>query len=179
MSNPTHKQRRSRTFRVEVLESRQLLSTAGIVSHPPAVVPLERVAHFSRTVEDVKYKGTFTGTGGFEMNSDTLISFTTTGTVENGGMQFPGPSTFSGTMVRVEEKAKIKYVHGDATLTDNMTHSRINIEFSSDLAKGKFKLEGKVIGGTGGTVTPKGGKFSAELSIGTEFVFSKLNIETK
>jgi hypothetical protein len=45
MSKPNHKQRRSRWFCAEALERRELLSTAGLVSRPPAAVaPLPRFA---------------------------------------------------------------------------------------------------------------------------------------
>ena len=83
MTGPNHKQRRSRTFRVEILESRRLMSTAGLVSRPAAVVaPLARPAVFASTAAaelGIDPKGSFEGK--VEPHS-TGISFKTKGTFD-------------------------------------------------------------------------------------------------
>ena len=62
MSHSNNQRRRNRTFRAEVLGSRALLSTAGVVSRPAAAAPLAPFARFSSSAGDPEYKGTMTGT---------------------------------------------------------------------------------------------------------------------
>jgi hypothetical protein len=170
MSNPNHKQRRSRTFRVEVLESRELLSTAGIVSRPAAAVaPLERFALSSgipavKTVRTIK--GSLTGTGDltYEVGrkSGTVSAMATGNETELGG----NATVFLHANFTVEKNGELKYkavqaafVNGDGQITSRVTwephgeHFQLKGTVESgtgrfEKAKGSFNAGGKLVPST-------------------------------
>src|SRR5262245_21797256 len=69
---------RNRTLRVEVLESRALLSTAGVVSRPAALVaPQAPLAHASRIAQDPEYTSKMMmGIGGLDTDTMQVRFFT-------------------------------------------------------------------------------------------------------
>jgi hypothetical protein len=119
MSHPNHERRRNRTFRVEVLESRALLSTAGAVSRPAAVVaPPAPFAQLSSIAGDPVLMGTAIK-GKLSSAKAGKVTFKVTGAI-SGGLGFNGEkATLAGEMNVAAKTAKdvIDYNNGSATLT--------------------------------------------------------------
>ncbi len=85
MSIPRHQQRRNRTLRVEVLESRELLSTAGPASR--TVAAIARMSHFvvfSGRSEATVIQGNLQGTGHLVGAAANQIQFSSGGFVTGG-----------------------------------------------------------------------------------------------
>jgi hypothetical protein len=183
MSVLNHQQVRSRTFRVEVLESRELLSTGGLVSHPAAAVaPLARAALFYRpfdafTTSTKLISGSLTGQAVVMpiTKAKGTASFRSSGSVI-------GTSTFDGSVsYSVDKSDTVKDTHGKATLADS-SGDAIHVSFAGSGQKtgANFSLtaNGSVKGGTKTYTGAKGtfffskgsfndltGAFSARLTI--------------
>jgi hypothetical protein len=149
MSHPNHQRRRNQTFRVEALESRALLSTAGVVSRPAAAVaPLARFAQFSNTAEDPKLTGTFAGT--ISHPEPHRYKFETVGTVVSSEPNSVAGQAFAGG----ESKMDVN-VHGNkghAILADPSGSSLLKVNFTVQHLNpetGKFTLKGDKIFSTG------------------------------
>jgi hypothetical protein len=155
MRNPTHKQRRSRTFRVEVLESRELLSTAGIVSRTAAAAaPLARVAQVSGIpAEKTVLEGSLKGTG---TASDGKANVTATGDVPQlGESTLSLKATYSGAAKSGEGN---EFKKGTATLTNGVSSVSVSFEWENH-PRYAFFLKGTAKGETGAFAKMKG-KFS-------------------
>jgi hypothetical protein len=121
---------------LESLESRQLLSAAGLPGHS--------VADVSRTVPAIHetLSGTLSGQGVVIPTSAShgTTAFTATG-------EIIGPSTFSGHLsYSLTKKGATKYTGGSATLTD----------YRGDQIKVAFTGSGSLAGGTDYTIFIKG-----------------------
>jgi hypothetical protein len=156
MSDPNHKPRRNRRFRVEILESRDLLSGIGVPSHGAAEVsPLARPAGKTFTVS-------LSGQGSLSPISSTRG--TLTGEASGTAPLF-GPVTAHSTASYAAQKhGAIKYTHGVATVTDSKGDV-INVTFTgSGHAKGttqfNYSVKGPVKGGVG-LFAGAAGKFTA------------------
>jgi hypothetical protein len=151
MSHPNHERRRNQTFRVELLESRALLSTAGVVSRPAAAIaPLARSAHFSSIAGDPKYMGKMKGE--FRVTPDE-IQFSTSGKVS--GTAFDGGhSTFNGIAVTgVKSNGKITYTKGAADLANHDQSNMLTSIFKVTVHKDHFTLDGVTGSGSGDFAT--------------------------
>lgn len=164
MIGPNHKLRRSQTFRVEILESRALMSTAGLASRPAAAfAPLARPAVFASTAAaelGIDPNGSFHGK--VEPHS-TGISIKTTGDFGDiGHTAFHGAANYT----KGATANAINFVNGKAILATENKHTDLTISFTGtgrvhdgDLLG--FSLSGTVTGGKykGKAVTT--GTFSA------------------
>ncbi len=156
MGNVDHKRLRSRRFRLELLESRELLSVIGLPDHPAAAIsPL------------AKPKGeTITGnlSGRATLHPTTFTQGTTTYTA-TGNTTVLGPTTLSGSVAYSTNKHfVITYTKGTATLTD-LSGDQIKVSYTGkghvlSPFESSFTVKGSVIGGTG-TFTKAVGKFNA------------------
>jgi hypothetical protein len=163
MSHPNHQRRRNRTFRVEVLESRQLLSTAGVVSRAgAAVAPLARSAHFSSIAGDPEYKGKMKGD--FTVTPDE-IQFSTSGKVSGTAFE-GGHSTFNGIAVTgVKASGKITYTKGGADLANHDQSNMLMAIFKVTVHKDHFTLDGVTGPGSGDFATAPQGKIKGKGAI--------------
>jgi hypothetical protein len=159
VSSLNHQRRRSRTFRVEVLESRALLSAAGVVSRAAAAVAsLARVAQVSGIplITKTNYHGTLTGT--FQSKSKEL-KFHTSGPLDGTPSGAPfwffknkGPEyhpSFTGKTEKKTVKSKVTFIGGTATLANFDDTDKINFTFTGEEGKHTFMLKGDIVSGTG------------------------------
>lgn len=172
MSDLNHKLRRSRRFRLELLESRELLSGVGLAARQAAEIsPLKAKTHEIIT-------GSLSGQG--SVVPITLLRGTTS-FHSSGTMTVLGPATLDGSVSYSANKLHIvKYASGVGTLAD-ASGDDINISYSGtgrDVGAGDFtfSVKGSVTGGTGiysgakGSLTGKGsldaetGVFSIQLT---------------
>ncbi|MFI5456228.1 MAG: hypothetical protein ACHRXM_12340 [Isosphaerales bacterium] len=156
MSNLNHKPRRSRTFRLELLESRELLSAVGLPGHHAAEVSL--LARAKREI----IKGSLSGQG--TVNPITSSQGTTTGD-GSGTTTVLGPATFqSSVSYSANKRHVLKYTNGTGTLAG--LSGTINASFSGSgrvvgVEDFTFSVKGLVTGGTG-TLTGAAGSFTAK-----------------
>jgi hypothetical protein len=150
MSHPNHQRRRNRTFRVEGLESRELLSAVGVPAHHVAeVAPLVR--------KDPKIKGkthgpvTNFGTGSGAINITATFS-------SGGKLEHLGKSTFDGTVTySINGTGKeVTFSTGTANLQADNSTDVIRVSFdgigkvtSKSKMESSFSWAGNVVGGTG------------------------------
>ncbi len=155
MGNLDHKRLRSRRFRLELLESRELLSVIGLPDHPAAAIaPL------------AKPKGeTITGTmsGGATLHPTSLTQGTTKFTA-TGNTTVLGSTTLSGSVAYSTNKQHvITYTKGTATLVGASGDITVSYTGSGKVVAAgdfTFSVKGSVTGGTG-TFAKAAGKFSA------------------
>jgi hypothetical protein len=153
MSHPNHQRRRKRAFRVEALESRALLSTAGVVFSRPAaaVAPLARSAQFSNIAADPEFRSEMKGT--FRIVHD-QFQFLSSGFVSGhvaGVLAFGNQSTFNGS-VGVGEMLRVgttKYTSGYATLTSNLGTNWLMFHVAAAVEGSNFRLDGRTVNGGG------------------------------
>jgi len=157
MSNHNHKVRRSRRFRLELLESRELLSAVGLPAHQLAdVSPLVK-AH-----KEV-IKGSLTGQG---MASPINTFQGTTSFSSSGTTTVLGSATFKGSVsYSANARHAIKYTMGVGTLAD-LSGDQINVTFAgsgrnTSMGDFTFSVQGPVSGGTG-TFAGAAGSFKAK-----------------
>ena len=168
----THKRqlRQKRTFRLELLESRELLSAVGLPRQSAAeIAPLAKSGH-------EVLKGTLTGKGVIRP----ITTFTGTSSFSSSGSVI-GPSSFDGSVsYTANKKLAIKYSHGTGTLA-NSGGDAINVSFTgSGHETGvvfSYSQKGKVTGGAGiyagakgsfaakGTLNGASGAFTITLTI--------------
>ena len=168
MSHPNPQRRSSRTFRVEALESRALLSTAGVVSRPAtAAAPGVRIAQVSSSAGDPEYGGVVTGTGGLP-EATKHIHFFTIGTITcttpsaPGGKAFDGgESKFNGKALTEMKNGKIKYIDGGGDIISPTGTNVLAVDFTGSEENNMFKWEGKVLGGVGAFKIGTKGTFAA------------------
>jgi hypothetical protein len=142
MSHPNHRRRPNRTFRVEALESRALLSTAGVICRPAAAIaPLERV---SPVAGDPKLTGDVVGK--LVSSGPNQVTFKTTGPVTGGHGFAGGKATFNGVMNARPGHGEIKYSNGSAKLTSGNGVYLYGIDdvIATEI-KGHLMLDGKVL----------------------------------
>jgi len=158
MSNLTHKVRQSRRFRLELLESRELLSAVGLPAHQVA-----DVSPLARTHREI-IKGSLSGHGSVipisTFQGTTFFSASGTATVL-------GSATFEGSVAYAANKHRaVKYTLGAGTLAD-LSGDQLTVSFSGSgrdtgAADFNFLMKGHVTGGTGtfagaaGSITAKG-----------------------
>jgi hypothetical protein len=187
MSHPNHQRRRNRTFRVEVLESRVLLSTAGVVSRPAAAVaPGARFAQVSSIAGDPKYEGVMTGTGGLP-EATKEVHFFTSGAISSKTTTGPGVDAFDGGASEFKggadtetmKNGKIKYKNGFADIISPDGTNMLTVKFTGLRQMDSFTLQGEVLLGQGVFKRAKG-TFSAEGAFipqqGTAVIMLKLNV---
>jgi len=167
MSNLSHKVPRSRKFRLELLESRELLSAAGLPAHQIA-----DVSPLARTHREI-IKGSLSGQ---ESVHPITISQGTASFRGSGTTTVLGSVTFNGSVsYSVNKHHALKYTNGVGTLAD-LSGDQIDVSFSGSgrqtgLADFTFSVKGPVTGGTGmlagaaGSFTGKGSFNSGALSI--------------
>ncbi len=142
VSDRSYKQRQGRKFRLELLESRALLSAGGVgANHGAEIVTLAR-----ETI-----KGSLSGTA-------TVVPFTlSTGTVtakSSGALPVVGNVTLnSSEHYSVNKHHAIKYSHGSGIFADS-SNDLIDVTFTgTGKMKGSsiftFTLKGPISGGTG------------------------------
>jgi hypothetical protein len=156
MSDLARKPCRSRTLRLEFLESRELLSTIPM--------PVDRTAEVSPMAKRARetITGPMSGTLHFVPTSTTAgtASFRATGS-----LTILGQSTLTGSdNYSISRKNKVKYSNGSITLSDT-SGDTITASFKGSgkaTATGidTFKVKGSVTGGTG-SYTGATGKDSA------------------
>jgi len=146
MSNLTHKVRRSRRFRLELLESRELLSAVGpLANHPVDVSPL--VKTHRETI-----KGSLSGQG--SVTPITMLQGMTT-FKSSGNTTVLGPATFDGSVsYSVNKRHAIKYTNGQGNLAGLSGSGAIDVSFSGSghavtVVDSTFSVKGHVTGGTG------------------------------
>jgi hypothetical protein len=164
MSHSNHQRRRSRTFRVEVLESRTLLSTAGVVSRPgAAVAPLARVAQFSKIGGDPKFEGQLKGT--FRVTEGGRFEFTASGYLS--GKPFGNLSEFAGTAHTGKTSGgKTTYTSGAGTITNQSGTNQLIVQsFKVTVHGTKFAISGTTGLGVGDLKGVKKGKIDGHGSI--------------
>src|SRR5262249_45338373 len=128
VSSLNHQRRRSRTFRVELLESRALLSAAGLVSRPAtAVASMARIAAFSSTATP---EFSTDPTGSFKGKvhpHSTGISIKTTGVFDGvADTVFHGAAKYT----QGATPDKIHFVKGKAVLVTPNKHTDLTIKFT-------------------------------------------------
>jgi hypothetical protein len=139
---------------VEVLEGRELLSTAGVVSRPAAAVaPLARFAQISSIAGDPEYSGTFSGTGP-DRSIPGIARWSTNGMVvsskanSRAGQAFTGVVQFNGAAnSRTQRDGTIIFTHGIAALINPLTKTKLDIGFKGSEIRNKIKLEGENLHG--------------------------------
>jgi hypothetical protein len=190
MSHPNHQHRRIRTFRVEVLESRALLSRAGLVSRPATpVAPLAQIMQRSGFPEvTYSYEGTFTGSFRYE---GLRLIFSTSGPLSGKPSGAPfwvfskGPEYYpllTGNTESNLEKSKVTFKDGRGALATYDDADKISVDFKGVEHKDTFKLDGKVVGGKGffpkakGTFSAGGSldRFNSTFTINFKIVLTKL-----
>ena len=145
MSDLNHKLRRSRRFRLELLESRELLSGVGLSAYQAAEVSA------LLSPRRATIKGSLSGHG--PVNPSTS-SQGTTHFSSSGTTTVLGSTTFEGSVSYSEKKSHaISYSKGVGTLAD-LSGDLIKISFSGsgrDAGAGDFtfSVKGPVSGGTG------------------------------
>jgi len=144
---------RSRAFRLELLESRELLSTVGNFERNIAEVSLA-IPALHQTIAG-SYSGSAIASPTSELGGTS--TFKTTGTAI-GASTFDGSDSYSANKHR-----DVKYTHGVATLAD-MSGDEINVTFAGkghETVSGEFtvSVKGKVTGGAG-TYAGTAGTFS-------------------
>jgi hypothetical protein len=196
MNHPNRARSRNRTFRVEVLESRALLSTAGVVSRPAAVVaPLASPAHFSSVVGDPEYSAKFGGSLSGSKKKTAEISLASSGMVSSNPATGPGSqifvggfSRFDGRVERTEAgKGEIKYMDGVADLIDPSGKDKLAVRFHGTSHTGNtFSWKGAFVSGTGqfkgasGNFSAFGSFTGAHGATGTTIEFSfKADVKLK
>jgi hypothetical protein len=187
MNHRNHQRRRDRTFRVEVLESRVLLNTAGFVSRPAAAVaPGVRFAQVSSITGDPKYEGVLTGTGGLpevtkQIHFFTIGAISSKTTTGLGVDAFDGgASEFKGVADTEKMKnGKIKYKDGFADIISPDGANMLTLKFTGLRQLDNFTLEGEVLVGKGVFKRAKG-TFAADGAFvpqqGTAVMTLKLNV---
>jgi len=165
MSRPKHDGRRSRAFRVEALESRALLSTAGVVPRPAAAfASLARSAHSPSIAADPRYVGRMEGVGGSD-HAAMRVDFSTTGPVTGISTDVHRQGAFAGGLSQFNGAARvqvsnsfghrtIKYRDGTATLISPGGQNKLFVSFTGTETRimnglEMFELEGRVTGGAG------------------------------
>jgi hypothetical protein len=157
MSQLNHQRRRNRTFRVEALESRALLSTAAVVARPAAAVaPLARFAP-SSIAGDPAYSATFEGTLiRSDRKKEVILTFSTVGTVSSNPTTGPGSqtfaggsSTFKGEVERFESKGTVKYINGTGDVISPSGTDELGIRFHGTKSTKTFSWTGHVFSGKG------------------------------
>ncbi len=153
MSSLNHKRRRSRSIRLELLESRELLSAVGLPAHQAAeVAPLAKIS--VKTL-----KGSLSGRAVVTPVSITqgTVSLSASGT---GGFDFTGSDDYS-----VNKKHAIKYTSGVGILSGS-GGDQVDVSFTGSgketgVASFTFSVKGPVKGGAG-TFAGAAGKFTAK-----------------
>ena len=150
MSHPSQKQSRRRTFRVEALESRELLSTAAYATHPaPVAAPLSRVALVSRTAGDPVIKAKLQGQ---LLINEPKITFSAGGFVDL--KHEPTPVLFRGTITKYEKTGhdNFTFKDGGAEFFDQNVETDYFIFTvkAGSADKQKFTASGKTIPGNFG-----------------------------
>lgn len=146
MSDLAHKPRRNRTFRLECLESRELLSTVPV----PADHAVE-VSSMARARETIT--GSMGGTLHF---AQTTTKVGTASFQATGPFTILGPASLAGS-VRYSASRRngfeVKYGNGSVTLSDSsgdtITGSFKGSGNTSGTGVASFKVKGPVTGGTG------------------------------
>jgi hypothetical protein len=179
MSIPSQKQGRRRTFRVEALESRELLSTAGHGTHPALVAaPLSRVALVSRTAQDPVIKAKLQGQF---LHNGTEITFSAGGFADLQKGQ-PTPVLFRGTITHFKKTGNDKFTFekGGAEFFDQYeTDDYFVFHVTGGSAdKQKFTAGGKTIQGFGASGIFQGTK-ATFTATGTVNSTGDLSIELK
>jgi len=157
MSNLSPKVPRSRKFRLELLESRELLSAVGLPAHQVA-----DVSPLARTHRGI-IKGSLSGQGSVipisTFQGTTFFSASGTATVL-------GSATFEGSVAYAANKrGAVRYTLGAGTLSD-LSGDQLTVTFSGSgrdkgAAEFNFVMKGHVTGGTG-TFAGAAGSFTAK-----------------
>jgi hypothetical protein len=171
MSQPNLRRRRNRTFRLEVLECRALLSTAGVVFRPAAAVPpVARVAQFSNIGGDPEFKGEMGGT--FQETAGG-IEFKTSGFVEGkfkGVRVFGHQTKFNGTADFTARAGNTtKYTSGTGDLTSQPVApgnpNVLIVTFHVTVHGNELKISGKTGTGYGALAGAKKGTIEGKGSV--------------
>jgi hypothetical protein len=182
MTHSNHQRRRNRTIRLEILESRTLLSTAGVVSRPgAAVAPLARVAQFSNIAGDPKFKGTMDG---FATLSPNGLVFSTSGDLahksgKNPHGAFGNGSSFTGNATGAATKGKKTTYKPGKLEVDDASNNGLRASIEVIVEGTEFKVKGTIHSGVGklsnaknggtihgtGTINQATGAISIELTV--------------
>lgn len=181
MSHPNRQRRRNQTFRLEVLESRVLLSTAGVVYRPAAAVaPLARSAQFTNIAADPEFIGEMSGT--FRIVHD-QFQFLTSGYVKGkvgGVLAFGHQTTFNGSVGVGEmmRDGRIKYTSGYASIVSDSGANSLQFQVRVAIEGSKFELGGRTESGGGVFAGVKRGTIEGKGSIdrGTGTVYFELTV---
>jgi hypothetical protein len=154
MSTLNQRRRRNRTIRLEILDSRALLSTAGVVSRPAAAVaPLARFAHFSSIAGDPKVKSESPAKGDYVINKASVpavLTFNTHGFIIGDTNPFHiNYIRFDGSMkAKLLENGKgTEFTNGQAVAT-GLRDSKLVIHFHGSEKHNDITLEGTVTSGS-------------------------------
>jgi hypothetical protein len=164
MSVLVHKPRRSRTFRLECLESRKLLSTIPVLAD-----------HTVEVSSMAKVRETITGSMGGPLHfAQTTAKVGTASFRATGSLTILGQASLAGSdnySASRRNGFKVKYSNGSITLSDSsgdtITGSFKGSGSTSGTGLATFKVKGPVTGGTG-LYSGAAGKVSASGS----FIFA-------